>query len=64
VLASTVVDRMLEPRTDQTKDNRIGIRCFSANHTVIRSKSKLCLAWNHDNVSECSYMSKCGLLFQ
>ena len=30
VLASSVVDRVFEPRSDQTNDDKIGICCFSA----------------------------------
>jgi hypothetical protein len=32
VLVSSAVDREFEPRSGQTKDYKIGIRCFSANH--------------------------------
>jgi len=35
----------------QTKDNKIGIGCFSAKNAALRSKSKDWLAWNQDNVS-------------
>jgi hypothetical protein len=64
VLASGVVDRGFEPRSGQTKDCKIGIRCFSANHTALRRRSKDWLARNQNNVSEWSDMSTCGLLFQ
>ena len=64
VLASSVVDRGLEPRSGQTKHYKIGICCFSAKHTALRKKSKDWLAWNQDNVSEWSDMSTRGLLFQ
>ena len=40
VLTSTVVDRGFEPRSDQIKDNTIGIYCFSAKHAVLRRKTK------------------------
>ena len=63
VLASSVVDRGFEHRSDQTKDYEIGICCFSANHTALRRKSKDLMARNQDNVSECSDMSTSGLLF-
>ena len=36
----------------QIKDNKIGICCFSAKLDGLRSKSKDCLAWNQDSVSE------------
>jgi hypothetical protein len=35
VLASSAVDRGLESRSGQTKDYKIGICCFSANHTIL-----------------------------
>ena len=52
VLVSSAVDRGLEPRSDQTKDYKIGICCFCAKHAVLRRKSKDRLARNQDNVSE------------
>ena len=52
VLASSVVDRGFESRSDETKDYKIGICCFSAKHTALRRKSKEWLARNQDNVSE------------
>ena len=57
VLASSAVDRRLEPRSDQTKDYNIGIYCFSAKHIALRRKSKDWLAWHQNNVSEWSDMS-------
>ena len=44
VLASNVVDCGFEPQFGQIKDYKIGICCFSAKHTVLRSKSKDSLA--------------------
>ena len=65
VLASSAVDRRFKPRLDQTKDYKFGICCFSAiKHAALRRKSKDCLAWNQDNVSEWGDMSIHGLLFQ
>jgi hypothetical protein len=64
MLASSVVDHGFEPQSGQTKDNAIGICCFSANHAALRSKSKDWLAQNQYNVSEWSNMSTHGLLFQ
>ena len=64
VLASSAVDRGFEPRSGQTKDYKIGICCFFAKHASLRRKSKDWLAWNQNNVSECSDMSTRGLLFQ
>ena len=40
VLASSEVDRGFEPRSGQTKDYKIDICCFSANHASLRRKSK------------------------
>ena len=66
ILASSVVDFGFESQSGQTKDYKIGICFFSAKHAVLRKKSKDCLARNRDNyyVSEWSYMSTRGLLFQ
>jgi hypothetical protein len=64
VLASSAVDRGFVPRSGQTKDYKICISCFSANHAGLRRKSKDWLARNQDNVSEWGDMSICGLLFQ
>jgi hypothetical protein len=52
VLASSVVDRGFEPRSDQTKHNEIGIFCLSAMPTALRRKSKALLARDQDSVSE------------
>ena len=41
MLASSVVDRGLEPLSGQTKDYKIGICCFSAKHAALRRKSRL-----------------------
>ena len=60
----TAVDRGFEPRSDQTKDYKIGICCFSAKHATLRRKSKDWLARNQNNVSEWIDMSTRGLLFQ
>ena len=64
VLASSVVDPGFEPRSDQTKDNKIGICCFSAKHVALRRKSKDRLTQNQNNVFEWGDMSIRGLLFQ
>jgi hypothetical protein len=40
-------DRVFEPHSDQTKDHKIGICCFSAKQAALRRKSKDRLAWNH-----------------
>jgi hypothetical protein len=64
VLALSAVDSVFLAWSDQTKDYKIGINGFSANHTVLRRKSNDWLARNQDNVSEWGDMSICGLLFQ
>jgi hypothetical protein len=60
----TAVDRGFEPRSDQTKDYKIGICCFSSKHATLRRKSKDWLARNQNNVSEWIDMSTRGRLFQ
>ena len=64
VLALSVVDHGFEPQSGQTKDYKIGICCFSAKHTGLRTKSKDWLTRNQDNVSEWGNMYIRGLLFQ
>jgi hypothetical protein len=53
-IMASVVDRGFEPRSGQTKDYKIGICCFSANHAALRRKSKDGLVRNQNNVSEWS----------
>jgi hypothetical protein len=64
VLVSSSVDHGLQPRSGQTEDYKIGIRCFSDKHTLLNRKSKDWLAQNQDNVFEWGDMSIRGLLFQ
>jgi hypothetical protein len=65
VLASSAVDRGFEHRSCQTQDQKkIGICCFSAEHTGLRRKSKDWLFRSQENVSEWDDMSIRGLLFQ
>ena len=64
VLASSVVDRGFDLRSGQTKDYTIGISCFSAKHSALRSKSKDWLTRDQNNVSEWSDMPTRELLFQ
>jgi len=64
LLALSAVDHGFESWLGQTKDYKIGICCFSANHAALRNKSKDWLAWNKDNVSEWSNMSIYGLMLQ
>ena len=40
VLASSTVDHGFEPQLGQTKDNKIGMCCFSAKHAALTRKSK------------------------
>ena len=63
VLTSIAIYRGFEPRSDQTKDYKIGICCFSTKHAALRRNSKVWLARNQANVSEWSDMSTLGLLF-
>ena len=63
MLSSSVIDHGFKPRSDQTKDYKIGICCFSAEHATLRRKSKDWLALNQDNVSDWGDMSICGLFF-
>ena len=64
VLASCLVDRGFKYRSDQTKDYKTRICCFTAKHARFSCKSKDWLARNQDNVSEWSDMPTRGLLFQ
>jgi hypothetical protein len=57
VLAASAVDRGFRLRSDQTKDNKIGIYCFSTKHIALRRKSKDWLARNQNNVSKWGDMS-------
>lgn len=40
ILASCAVDRETYPRSSLIKNNEIGIFCFSAGHTAVRSNVK------------------------
>jgi hypothetical protein len=63
-LASSVVDRVFESRSVQTKDYKIyDMCCFFAKHATLRKKNKDCLTRNQDNVSEWGGMSIRGLFF-
>jgi len=50
MLISSAVDCGFE--SGKTKDYKIGICCFCANHAALRRKNKNWLARNQDNVSE------------
>jgi hypothetical protein len=52
VLALSAVGRGFKRRSGQTKEYKIGICCFSAKLTALRSKYKDWLAQNQDNVSK------------
>ena len=62
VFASSVVDWWFEPRSDQTKDCKIGICCFSNKHAELRKRTKDWFAQNHNNLCDWSDMSICGLV--
>ena len=62
VLASSAVDRGLEPRLGHSKDYITGSCCFSAKR-ALRSQSKDWLIRNQDNVSGWKDMSIHGMLF-
>ena len=64
VLPSIAVDRELLSKSGQTKDYKIGICCFFAEHASIMRRSTDWLARNQDNVSEWGIMSTCSQLFQ
>ena len=40
VLSLSAVDCGLKPRSGETTDDKIGIRCFSSKHAALRNKSK------------------------
>ena len=63
-LTPSMVYREFKTRSDQTKNYKIGICCFSAKHAALRSKSKDWLALNQNNVYKWNDMSIHGLLFQ
>jgi hypothetical protein len=56
VVPSSAVDCRFKHLTSKTKDNIIGICCFSTKHAAFRSKSQYWLAQNQDNVFEWSDM--------
>jgi hypothetical protein len=64
VLTLSAVDHGLKFWSEQTKDYKMGICCFSAKQAALRTKSKDWLDRNQDHVLEWSDMSNCKLLFQ
>ena len=63
VIASNSVDRGFEPRSDQTKDYKMCMCCFSSKHTSLRRKSRYCLDGNQVNVSGLGDLSIRRLVF-
>ena len=41
VLTWSVIDRGFEPRSSQTIDYKIDMRCFSAKHTALQEKAQI-----------------------
>ena len=64
MLASSGVDRVFKSRSDQTKDYKIGICCFSVRYAALRRKRQRLVGSESENVPEWSDMSTRGLLFQ
>ena len=50
IFNSSNIGHGLESLSGQTKDYKIGYRCFSFKYAEIRGKSKECLARNQDHV--------------
>jgi len=44
--STSAVDRVFGTRSDQTKEYKIGVCCFSSKHPALRSKTKELLAWS------------------
>ena len=62
VLASSAVDLVFDPRSDQAKYYKIDICLFSAKHAALRKKgAKIGWLGNQDNVSEWGDMPIHGL---
>ena len=49
--ATTVADGWLDPGSGLTKEYKIGVCCFSANHAALSSKNDDRTAQNRDSVS-------------
>ena len=56
VIASSVVYRVFEHQSGQTKEDKIRICCFSAKQAELRRKSKHWLARNQNNVLESGHV--------
>ena len=63
VLASSAVDDEFEPLSDQNKDYKISIYCFSSEHTSLRIKNKDWFGLNENRVSELDDMSYANCCF-
>ena len=64
MLISSAVYCGFEPHSDQIKDYKIGICCFSTKNAALRRKNKDWLARNQTNMSMWKDMSTRRLLFQ
>jgi len=64
VLTSSAVDRGFKVWSDQAKDYKIDICCFSAKYAALSRNNKDWLARNTDNVSDWGDMTTRQLLFQ
>ena len=64
MLAQGGIDRRFGPRSGQTKFYNIDICCMNAEHASLRSKSKVWLVQNRDNVPKWSDMPTHRLLSQ
>ena len=58
VLASSVTDRGFEPRSGQSKDYEIGIRCFSAKQAALKRKKKDWLVGGIKCLSGLTYLTE------
>ena len=64
VFTSGVIDLVFHPRSGQIKDYKIGNTASLLSTLELRRKSNGWLTLSHDNVSDWSDMSVCGLLFK
>jgi hypothetical protein len=56
-LLATILCLLYEHQSNQTKDYKIGMFCYSSKHAALRSKVNDCWAPDQDNMSEWSVMS-------
>jgi hypothetical protein len=64
VFTSGVIDLVFDPRSGQIKDYKIGNTASLLSTLELRRKSNGWLTLSHDNVSDWSNKSVCGLLFK